>query len=180
MNRWAIFASPYGTESRTNEDRNSEKPILPRYKKARQERHKPFAGRFKTMEEWFVRVWENLIARVSGPMHFRLFLQPGMAILFAIRDGLRDARAGHAPFVWSIFFDPRQRWALLREDWKATGRVFILACIMDVIYQALVLHTVYPVEVLLVAFILANLPYLLLRGLVTRLWRYHRPNSDKE
>lgn len=36
------------------------------------------------MEEWPFRIAENLIDRVSGPMKFRLLLQPLMAVIFAI------------------------------------------------------------------------------------------------
>ena len=44
------------------------------------------------MEE-LTRLWENLTGRIGGTMSFRLILQPAVAIYFAIRDGLSDARA---------------------------------------------------------------------------------------
>lgn len=44
-----------------------------------------------------MRFVEDPIDRVSGPMKFRLVLQPMMAALFAIRSGLADARAGKPP-----------------------------------------------------------------------------------
>jgi hypothetical protein len=47
--------------------------------------------------------------------------------------------------------------------------VFVLALVLDVVFQIMVLKTVYPGEVIIVAFLLAIVPYLLLRGLVTRL-----------
>ena len=34
-------------------------------------------------------------------MTFRFYLQPAMALLAAIPDGIRDARAGHKSFFWS-------------------------------------------------------------------------------
>jgi hypothetical protein len=40
------------------------------------------------MEKLFTRSYADMIARVSGPMHFRVFLQPTMAWIFAIRAGL--------------------------------------------------------------------------------------------
>ena len=43
------------------------------------------------MEDTLARVWEHLIGRLSGPLTFRLLLQPAMSTLFAVRDGLRDA-----------------------------------------------------------------------------------------
>ena len=46
------------------------------------------------MEEILNRIFEDLIDRVSGPMKFRLILQPLMAIIFAVRSGLKDAKEG--------------------------------------------------------------------------------------
>ena len=46
------------------------------------------------MDDMWTRVGEQLMARVSGPMHFRLYLQPGMAAVLAIIAGLKDAKAG--------------------------------------------------------------------------------------
>jgi hypothetical protein len=43
--------------------------------------------------------------------------------------------------------------------------------ILDVAYQMVELHFVYPGEALIFAFFLAIVPYLILRGLVTRLAR---------
>jgi len=59
----------------------------------------------------------------------------------------------------------------LREGWKAVSRVFILAVVMDVIYQYLVYRWFYPGEALIVAFILACVPYLFIRGPVDRIVR---------
>ena len=39
------------------------------------------------------RIWKSLLARPSGPMAFRFILQPSMAAIVAIRDGLYDVRA---------------------------------------------------------------------------------------
>ena len=47
-------------------------------------------------------------------MSFRFFLQPTMAILFAIRDGIKDARTGRSPYVWTILHKPEERRARLR------------------------------------------------------------------
>jgi hypothetical protein len=79
------------------------------------------------MENLLIRITENLIGRVSGPMKFRLLLRPAMAITFAIRDGLKDAREGRVPYFWAIFTTPGHRKALLREAWKAVGKVFVMA-----------------------------------------------------
>jgi len=121
------------------------------------------------MDDVFVRIAENMAARVSGPMKFRLILQPLMASIFATLAGLKDAKAGKPPYFWSLLHDPAHRREMLEDGWKGVGKVFVLALVLDIVYQVVVQHRVYPFEVLLVAFLLAIVPYLVLRGLVTRL-----------
>ena len=116
--------------------------------------------------------------RVGGPMTFRIILQPTMAVLLAVRAGIKDAREGQPPYFWTILTDTSQRANLLRQGWKAVGRVFILAVIMDVIYQLIVLRWIHPLELLIVAIALAVVPYLLIRGPVNRLARYFRRKSE--
>jgi hypothetical protein len=123
------------------------------------------------MDHIWDRVGTQLIARVSGPMKFRLVLQPCMAAFFAIRSGLADAKSGNSPYFWTMVSDPKARGELLKDGWKSVGKVFILAIVLDVIYQIIELHFVYVGEAIIVAFILAILPYLILRGIVTRIAR---------
>jgi hypothetical protein len=123
------------------------------------------------MRDFLVRGWMNLFDRVGGPMTFRLILQPAMATLLAVLAGLRDAREGRPPYLWTVLTDPLQRADLLREGWKEVGRVFLLALIMDTIYQLIVERWIYPLELLTVAIVLAVVPYLLVRGPVNRIAR---------
>ena len=104
-------------------------------------------------------------------MKFRLVLQPIMAAIYAILSGLKDAKAGKSPYFWSLVTDPAQRADMIKDGWKSVGKVFVLAVVLDVVYQIIVLRFVYPGEAIIVAFVLAILPYLILRGLVTRLAR---------
>jgi hypothetical protein len=123
------------------------------------------------MDGMWERVGTQLLARVSGPMKFRLVLQPCMAAFFAIRAGLADAKAGKPPYFWALLWDHGQRVDMIKDGWKSVGRVFLLAVVLDVIYQIIELRFVYVGEVFIVAFILAIIPYLILRGIVTRLAR---------
>jgi hypothetical protein len=123
------------------------------------------------MDHIWARVGSQLLARVSGPLKFRLVLQPVMASFFAIRSGLADARAGKTPYFWCLLSDPSQRMAMLKDGWKSVGKVFLLALVLDVVYQIIELRFVYVGEAIIVAVVLAILPYLILRGLVTRLAR---------
>jgi hypothetical protein len=123
------------------------------------------------MEDMWTRVADQLIARVSGPLKFRLVLQPLMASFFAIRSGLADARVGKPPYFWSLLSDPTHRADMVENGWKSIGKVFILALLLDVVYQIIVLRFVYLGEAIIVACVLAIVPYLILRGPVTRLAR---------
>jgi hypothetical protein len=120
------------------------------------------------MDDVWTRLVENMIDRVTGPMRFRLLLQPVMASIFAIRSGLADARGGQPPYFWALFSDPANRADMLRDGWKSVGKVFVLALILDVVYQIIATRFVYPGEAIFTAVLLAIAPYLLLRGLVTR------------
>jgi hypothetical protein len=123
------------------------------------------------MDDMWMRIAGDLAARVTGPMKFRLVLQPVMAAIFAIRAGLADARAGKPPYFWTLVSDPAQRADMIKDGWKSVGKVFVLALVLDVVYQIIVSRFVYPGEAIIVAFVLAIVPYLILRGLVTRLAR---------
>ncbi len=130
------------------------------------------------MEDFLTRIWDGLLGRAGGPMTFRVILQPIMATLLAFRAGLKDAREGRPPYLWTILSDPEQRAGLIRDGWKSIARVFGLAVIMDIIYQWIVQHWIYPGEVVIVAILLAIVPYLLIRGPVTRLAQRWRRTSE--
>ena len=123
------------------------------------------------MDDVWTRLLEDMASRVTGPMKFRLVLQPVMAAIFAIRSGLADARNGKPAYFWALFNDPAHRADMLEDGWKSVGKVFVLALILDVVYQIIATRFVYPGEAIITAFLLAIVPYLFLRGLTTRLAR---------
>jgi hypothetical protein len=126
------------------------------------------------MDPIIARISHNLVDRVTGPMKFRLFLQPAMATFFAIRGGLKDAKECKPPYFWGLFTDKGERESMLKNGWKSIGKVFILAIVLDVVYQIIVQRWVYPGEAILVAIILAIVPYLLIRGPVNRIVCHQR------
>ena len=123
------------------------------------------------MEDTLARVWEHLIGRLSGPLTFRLLLQPAMSTLFAVRDGLRDARSGRSPFLGTILGSPDDRRRLIREGLVAIGKLAALAIVIDFVYQLIVFRRIYPAEAIDVALLLAIVPYFVLRGPVSRIAR---------
>ena len=123
------------------------------------------------LQDVFSEAWQQILARPSGPLAFRFYLQPAMAMFLAARDGLRDARAGNPPYFWSLFTTRGHRKELLRSGWRSIGKVVLLALALDVVYQIIVLRGLHPLEAVFIALVLAVLPYLLLRGVVTRVAR---------
>ena len=120
-----------------------------------------------------MRFYTDLVGRAEGPMTFRFFLQPTMAFLAALRDGIKDARAGREQY-WTYLrhAQPEERKAAWRQGVTATTRILLLGVAMDVIYQLKVFGDFSrPLETLVIAILLAFVPYLLLRGPVTRIAR---------
>ena len=121
-----------------------------------------------------MRTWADITSGKSAPLAFRFVLQPAIAAFFAIRAGREDAREGRPLFFWALITDPIGRRGRIGEGWKHIGKVFILAIVMDCIYQFVVLRWIYPGEALMVATVLAVLPYLVFRGVVNRVLRASR------
>ena len=133
--------------------------------------------------EVLARIWHNMLDRPGGPFVFRFVLQPIMATVAALRDGLHDARAGRAPFLWTVLTDPAQRRGRLDEALIATSRIVLLGLAMDTVYQVIEFDTFHPAEAVIIALLLAFVPYVVLRGLVTRIarrWIGNQPAGDTQ
>ena len=115
------------------------------------------------------RFWENLAGRVSGPMNFRLVIQPTVAGILAIRAGLKDARERRPAFMWAAITNSAYRSELWQHGWRDVGKVFFIAAILDSIYQLMVHRGVFLLELVVVATVLAIVPYILIRGPVSRI-----------
>jgi hypothetical protein len=118
------------------------------------------------------RIWKDIFDRPGGPMSFRFILQPCMAAIAAFHDGVKDARLGRDPYLWTLLTNSTETVGRLREGLISTARIILLGIGMDAIYQATVLKTFYPGEMVLIAILLAFVPYLLLRGPFCRLARW--------
>ena len=114
-------------------------------------------------------------------MSFRFVMQPLAGVILATRAAIRDARNGRPPyFFWPVFTDPVRRKELLRQAWKDVAKVFVVAFVLDVVYALIVHRWVYPGQALIVSVTLAFIPYLLLRGPLTRiLLRIARQKESK-
>jgi hypothetical protein len=118
------------------------------------------------------RVWQNLLERASGPMTFRFVLQPIMATIAAFVDGVKDARTERAPFLKTVLTNPAKRAGRLQEAVIATARIILLGLVMDAIYQFIEFKTFHPAEAVIIALLFAFVPYVALRGMISRIARW--------
>lgn len=126
----------------------------------------------ETIYELFTNGVDQLIARTDGPLHFRFIVMPIVVTTLAIRSGIKDAREGRPPFLWGMITESTHRTELLLSFFKDVTRVFVMASVVDLIYQIFVLHGFYPLQLLFVATSFSTGPYILLRGPTTRIARY--------
>ena len=123
--------------------------------------------------------WYGISAEVRGTMTFRFILQPIMATIAALFDGVKDARTGRSPYLWTIFSVPEKRGSRLREGLISTARIVLLGLFMDLIYQFIEFKSFHPAEAVIMALLLAFVPYLLLRGPCARIARWWRGDALK-
>jgi hypothetical protein len=118
------------------------------------------------------RVFHDLLARLDGPLHLRFFMQPAMALFFGIRDGIKDAGQNRPAYLWTVYNNPEKRKEFLVEGLKRVMKILVFAVVLDAIYQLIEFHWFYPGEALIVAFVLAFVPYLIIRGPANRIAKW--------
>lgn len=123
-------------------------------------------------------VWSQLLERTAGPFHFRFVLQPIVATVLAIRAGRHDARTHQPPYLACLFSDASQRRRLLLSGWTDVGRVAVIGVGMDALYQLIRFRWLYLRQALFVAFLLAVVPYCLMRGPVNRVASRRAPRRN--
>jgi hypothetical protein len=111
----------------------------------------------------------DLVARLTGPLHFRFILQPSIAIFLGIRDGLMDAKAGTPPFIYDLIFRPQNRRRQLAAAFHKLLTPIIVATVLDAIAQYLIFRHVRPLHALLVGMFVMGLPYSVARGITNRI-----------
>jgi hypothetical protein len=119
--------------------------------------------------EMFSRGWTQLLARPTGTFQFRFILQPLMAVILGVRAGMKDSKIHPSTYFQRLRTEPTERAALIRGGLKDIGRLFLMAVVLDCIYQVIEIRWIYPVQAVIVGIVLAIIPYLLVRGPANRL-----------
>ena len=125
-------------------------------------------GSFYVFSREFI---DDLPLMLTGPGNFRFVLQPTVAILLGIRNGLADARAGRLPYLLALATDRQNRRALMREGLLTVANVLLMGILLDAIIQWLTLGTSHPGRALIVGPVLIVAPYSIARALSNRIAR---------
>ena len=133
-----------------------------------------------SLHDLLVRFWQELLERPAGPLAFRFILQPVMASFLAVRDGWLDAEMHRPPYLWAIVHDPASCGPRLHEGLVAVLRVLALGAVIDLIYQIVRLLGVRPLQTVVIALVLAFLPYLIVRGPAARIGRQIIERRERE
>jgi hypothetical protein len=123
------------------------------------------------MHDVLARGWADFLERMDGPLHFRFVVQPLVAMLLGARAGLRDARAGEAPFLRAVLDCPDRRGDRVKDALRDLASVIVVAAVLDAAYQVAVHHGIFLFELVFTVAALALVPYLLVRGPTARLAR---------
>ena len=118
------------------------------------------------MDEIFTRVWQDFVARTTGPLWFRLILQPLVATVFGVRAGLKIRQMEAKEGAHDRLLDPVHLKDLFRQALRDVGVMFLVGFILDGVFQVIGLKAFYPGEALVAAFLLVALPYQIVRSLV--------------
>jgi hypothetical protein len=101
---------------------------------------------------------DNFLARPNSSLSLRFYVQPTMAGLLALRAGIQDAREGRQGYLWAMLTRPERRLQLLHEGWRGAMTPFLLAIVLDLVYQLITAKFVYPLKLLFTATLLALVP----------------------
>jgi hypothetical protein len=114
---------------------------------------------------------DDMVARLHGPGRMRFILQPMVAIILGVRDGVKDARAGRPPFLSAMVFRARRR-ELVRGTLASIRDLLAVAILLDIVSQLLIFRMVHPGAALVLGPVLIATPYAFSRAAVNRIARW--------
>jgi hypothetical protein len=117
------------------------------------------------------RFWDDVFGRLHGPMTIRFYLQPTLAFIAALKDGIKDVRSGHKAFFWTALWNHTHERGRLQQGLVATSQMMLGGLAIDMIYQAREFDHFYPVEAVLMVLLLATIPYFVFRWVIERIVR---------
>jgi hypothetical protein len=112
---------------------------------------------------------EGFARRLAGPASFRFILQPLVAAIAGIRDGVSDAKLGLRPYGIMVLFDSDSRGELLGAGLRRTAIALVAGVVIDIVVQWMLFQRVLLSAAILVGALLVGLPYIVARGVTNRI-----------
>jgi hypothetical protein len=117
---------------------------------------------------------DDIPKRLAGPGRFRFVMQPLMAVIFGVLNGLADARAGSPPYIFAMLFRRNLRGDLVKNGLSSVANLMLMGILLDVVFQWIILGVAHPGAALLIGPILVATPYMVARAFSNRLARLAR------
>jgi hypothetical protein len=114
---------------------------------------------------------QGLVDRLMGPGKARFIIQPIVAIILGIRDGITDAKHGKPPYYIRILFTGEHKIDVLKASLRRVAVPLCIGIVLDMVLQWIMFRTVYLLPALMAGSILIALPYSITRGLSNRVAR---------
>jgi len=112
---------------------------------------------------------EDIPKRLAGPGRFRFILQPLMAIILGIINGIRDAKAGSPPYLKGLILHKGLRGELVQTGFMAVVNLLLMGILLDAVFQWIILGTSHAGAALVVGPVLIVAPYVCARSLSNRI-----------
>jgi hypothetical protein len=122
------------------------------------------------MGEYMRQMW-------NGPGHLRFFIQPALAILLGIIDGIRDAKAGRPPYILGLIRNPGHEPHRFRELFERLTVPLVLAIALNVVFQLIIRGGYHPLPTIGYAVVFIAFPYCASRALSNRVATRRRHRS---
>jgi hypothetical protein len=114
---------------------------------------------------------EGLEARMTGPGKGRFVVQPLIAIVLGIRDGIADAKQGKPPYFIRFLFKSDRKLFVFKTGLKSIAAPLSVGIVLDMILQWMIFEAVSLLPAIIAGTILVAFPYAVARGLSNRVAR---------
>jgi len=124
--------------------------------------------------------FQDMFARLTGPGKLRFLIQPTVAVILGIRQGIKDAHANRLPFLRVLAIHASHRHHAMQTAVMDVRDLVAIAILLDIIFQWFLFHQIHPGAALILGPVLIAIPYSLARELANRVVRARRPRATAQ
>jgi len=122
--------------------------------------------------------FKDLVARLLGAGRIRFILQPTIAIVIGVRQGLADARADLPNFLYGLAFHAQHRGYLVRSSVSGVRDLVAIAILLDIISQAIIFREIHAAAALILGPALIAVPYSVARALSNLIYKARKNHAS--